>query len=477
MEGLQERLWRSEQAERFSVIVDAERYFEVARVALLQARSRIMLVGWDFDARIRLSGDERGDGEPATIGEFLYWLVERTPALELYLLRWDVGAFKALFRGSTVFTVAKWMRHPRIHTKLDGHHPTGGSHHQKVVSIDDCFAFCGGIDMTSARWDTREHRDEEPGRLTPTGKAYKPWHDATTAISGPAAAALAEMCRARWLNATGERLEPVSAKGRCWPDNLDTDLEGVEIGIARTIPAMPDQGAVHEIERLFLHQIVHARQSVYIESQYFASRKIAEAIAKRLQEANGPEFVIINPTSAEGWLQAVAMDTARARLMKALHQVDRYGRLAMYHPFTAGGEPVYVHAKIMVVDGNSIRVGSANFNNRSMRLDSECDVLVSGLDHDGVASAAIALRDGLIGEHLGIGAEKVGEEIAKLGLIAAIEKLRGDGRSLRPYQLPVVSDASKWLADNELLDPEGPEEMFEPLAKRGLFRRRRRLVR
>ena len=66
--------------------------------------------------------------------------------------------------------------------------------------------------------------------------------------------------------------------------------------------------------------------------------------------------------------------------------------------------------------------------------------------------------------------------IKKLGLIAAIGALRGNGRSLRPYQLPDVGDVSKWLADNELLDPEGPQEMFEPLAERGLFRRRKRLL-
>ncbi|WP_419808339.1 phospholipase D-like domain-containing protein [Sphingomonas sp.] len=466
----QDRLWRTERAERFSVLVDAERYFEVARVALLQARSRIMLIGWDFDARIKLSGDERGEGEPATIGEFLYWLVERTPTLELYLLRWDVGALKSLFRGSTVFTVLKWMRHPRIHTKLDGHHPTGGSHHQKVVSIDDCFAFCGGIDMTSERWDTRGHRDEEPRRRTPAGKPYKPWHDATTALSGPAAAALAELCRGRWASATGERLAPVKPEGDCWPANLDADLEHVEVGIARTVPDMPDQEAVHEIERLFLHQIAEARRTVYIESQYFASRKVAEAIAVRLQEADGPEFVIVNPTSAEGWLQSLAMDGARARLMKALRQVDRHGRLAMYHPFTAGGEPIYVHAKIMVVDGASIRVGSANINNRSMRLDSECDVLIA--DGDRVGEQATALRNGLIAEHLGMEAAHVGATIDTHGLIGAIEALRGNRRSLRPYELPDLGDAGRWLADNELLDPEGPDEMFEPLSDRGLFRRR-----
>jgi phosphatidylserine/phosphatidylglycerophosphate/cardiolipin synthase-like enzyme len=88
-------------------------------------------------------------------------------------------------------TVLKWMRHPRIHTKLDGFHPTGASHRQKIVVIDDCFAFCGGIDMTGERWDTRAHRDRDPGRNVSGSAYHKPWHDATTALQGPVAAALA----------------------------------------------------------------------------------------------------------------------------------------------------------------------------------------------------------------------------------------------------------------------------------------------
>ena len=59
-------------------------------------------------------------------------------------------------------------------------------------------------------------------------------------------------------------------------------------------------------------------------------------------------------------------------------------------------------------------------------------------------------------------------------LIAAIEALRGEGRSLRPYEMPELSDVEKWLADNEVLDPEGPEEMFSPLSQRGLLRRLRK---
>ena len=269
-----------------------------------------MLVGWDFDTRIRLSGAERLPGEPPTIGGFLYWLVERNPRLELYLLRWDTGALRTLVRGTTLLTLFRWMRHPRIHLKLDGHHPTGASHHQKIVSIDDTVAFCGGIDMTGSRWDRRAHLDDEPGRRQPNGRPYKPWHDATSAVSGPAAGALAELCRSRWASAGGKPLRPVDAAAPRWPETLAPDFTGIDVAIARTFPEMAGEKLVNEVERMFLAQIAAARRHIYMESQYFASRLIAEAIARRLDEADGPEIVIINPVVADGWLQPLAMDTA-----------------------------------------------------------------------------------------------------------------------------------------------------------------------
>jgi len=103
--------WRREKATRAGLIVDAKAYFEVGRKAMLKARRRIMLIGWDFDARIELS-DERLPGEPRTLGEFVLWLVKRNPELEVFLLRWNIGALKALFRGTTIFTLMRWMAHP-----------------------------------------------------------------------------------------------------------------------------------------------------------------------------------------------------------------------------------------------------------------------------------------------------------------------------------------------------------------------------
>ncbi len=465
--------WRVEPAARMSVIVDAADYFRNARLAMLRARRRIMLIGWDFDGRISLTHDGQEPGEPRTLGEFILWLVNRNPALEIYLLRWDMGALKTLTRGTNIVTLARWMWHPRIHTRLDGFHPTGASHHQKIAVIDDRLAFCGGIDMTVERWDTREHRDDDPRRVSPNGRPHKPWHDATTAIDGPVAAALGELTRDRWHRAGGRRMEPVGECPVPWPDGLEPDFRDVEVGIARTRPDMPDCPEVREIEALFLAQIAAARRSIYAESQYFASRRIAEAIARRLDEPAGPEVVIVNPLTAQGWLEPIAMDTARARLVAALKRRDRHGRFRIYHPYTAGGTPIYVHAKVMIVDGRTLRIGSANMNNRSLGLDTECDVVIEpGAGHE---AAVRAIRDGLIAEHLGVPIARVAERIDATGsLIATIEELRGAGRSLSPYEIEDLSAVEAWLAENEVLDPERPSEMFEAMSRRGLFRRRLR---
>jgi len=127
-----------------------------------------------------------------------------------------------------------------------------------------------------------------------------------------------------------------------------------------------------------------------------------------------------------------------------------------------------------------LRVGSSNMNNRSMRLDTECDVAIDTefAGNNGLNAKIAAIRDDLIAEHLGSKAKTVRDRLAETGsLIATIEELRFKGkargrrRNLRLYETPHLSEIEEWLADNEVLDPEGPDEMFEALSKRGLFRR------
>jgi phosphatidylserine/phosphatidylglycerophosphate/cardiolipin synthase-like enzyme len=469
--------WRIERAHQARLIVDAADYFSTVRQAMMLAEKRIMLIGWDFDGRVRVGPERNPAGVPSTIGRFVLWLVRQKPELQVYLLRWDFGALKALFRGTTPITVMRWALHNRIHVKLDGAHPFGASHHQKIVVIDDCLAFCGGIDITSHRWDTRAHEDDDPRRVDTHREGYQPWHDATMALNGRAAEALDELARERWRCAGGAELPPIERNERLWPPGLEPHFEEVDVSIARTRPRYGDVEPVHEIEQLYLDMIARARRTVYIEGQYFASGLIAEAVVRRLAEPGGPEFVLVTPQQAHGWLEQVAMDTARSRLFEAVKNYDHEDRFRIYMPFTAAGAPIYVHAKIMIVDEEIFRVGSSNLNNRSMRLDTECDIVLDATlpGHAHIRSRIAELRDDLVAEHLGVEPAEVARTIAEKGsLIEAIEQLRGGGRSLHVYEPPPLTTAGAFLAEKQLLDPEGPDATFEPLTRRNLFRRLRR---
>ena len=473
--------WRIEPASRVAVIVDAADYFRNARAAMMKARRRIMMVGWDFDARITLDRNGEAADGPSEVGALLESLVARNSELEIFVLRWDLGALKSLLNLTTLVTLVRWIRHPRISFQLDGHHPMGASHHQKIVVIDDDVAFCGGIDMTADRWDTRAHRDDEPGRRTPAGRRYKPWHDATTALEGPVAAALGDLCRERWRRAGRGELEPVVGGNACWPDALVPHFLDARIAIARSASAMDGRPAIAEVETQFVDLVRAARRWIYVESQYFASRRFALAICERLAGPDCPEIVVINPDRAEGFFEPVAMDTARALLVEALRHRDTSGRFKIYHPVTEAGSPIYVHAKILIVDDRVLRIGSSNLNNRSMRLDTECDVTLDAdlMVSDKAEQTIASIRTSLLAEHLGVPDEEIAAAVAESGsLVATIERFRrATGRTLRPYEPQDLSAIESFLAENEILDPEGSDAMFDPWANRGLFRGwRRRIV-
>lgn len=485
-----ENIWKVVRASRASVIVDADDYFNAARRAMCQARQRIWLIGWDFDARIPV-GTPEDDGGPPLLGGFIYWLARNRPDIEINILRWATGAMKTLFQPTTLRYTMQWKLHPRITLRLDSHHPFGSSHHQKIVVIDGSLAFCGGIDMTAGRWDRHPHRDDEPLRVLPGGKPCKPWHDATFALEGPAATALEELAAFRWRQAGGTLRELSDDRHPIWPEGLKVQFRDVDVAIARSIPEMEDQEAVREIEKLFLDMIRTAKRHIYIESQYFASRAVAVAIAERLAEPDCPEIMIVQAESAEGWLEPIAMDSARAKLMRQLSEVDTQGRLRLYHPMTRGGTGVYVHAKIMICDDRLLRVGSANLNNRSMRLDTECDIMLDAeAQEDSAKRSAVeeeirTLRNELLAEHLDIDLASVDATLTETGsLFALVDRHDPQGHRLQPYKFPENGAVEDFLAENEILDPEGPDAMFEPMASRGLrrgirkrWRRRRQAIR
>ena len=475
-------VWRYARASRAHVVVDVAAYFDLIYEAMLSARQRIFLIGWDFDSRIRLAGGRRWwnlprkDRFPARLGSYFLWLARRTHGLQIRMLKWNFAALRYLFRGTMILDLIRWYFSPAVDFKFDSAHPLGCSHHQKVVVIDDCFAVCGGIDMTSDRWDTPEHLDDDPRRRRPNGRLYGPWHDVAMLIEGEAAQALGELGRERWRQAGGSEMLPCLPQTESpWPDSLVAEFRDVEIGIARTRAHYNGVSELREIEALFVEQIARARHFIYAEIQYFASRSIAEAIARRLAEPDPPEIVLITPLTSDGWLQQQAMDGARVRLLHAIAERDHARRLRVYVPMTSGGAGIYVHAKLMIVDDEIVRVGSANMNNRSMGLDSEADVFIDAARPGNAHAAPVIarLRRRLLAEHCGIAEARLSALLAEHGTMAgAISAAPVTGKHLTPFVLRPLTDAEKAVADNALLDPERPEELFEPISRRrGLFRR------
>lgn len=463
--------WKVAHADKLAVIVDACDYFRILRKAMLEAEQRIMIVGWDFDTRIDLNPD---DDDSMDLGHFMLDLAKQKPDLEIRILKWDFGAWKSLFRGSHLWMLLRWAMTRAISFKFDAKHPPGCSHHQKIVVIDNCLAVCGGIDMTSDRWDTRDHKDDDLRRVEPDGKTYGPWHDATTLLNGEAAAALDELCRERWKIATGETMDAVAGRKNCWVDDVEPHFLDASIALARTRAAYENEPEIREIEQLYLDMIASAERFIYSENQYFTSPKIAAAIVARLQQNPDLEIIMVQPLTADGWIEQKAMDGTRVRLCRMIGEGDPNDRFRIYYPVTEGGTPIYVHAKVMIVDDRMLRIGSSNMNNRSLGLDSECDVLVEATQAESEAAAVKAIRgirEGLLAEHLGTSCDEINESLTQTrSMRATIAKFAGNGRCLKPIAMDEPEGFEKLVADKELLDPECADEMFEPLARRGLVK-------
>jgi phospholipase D1/2 len=470
-----ETCWRREHAGRFAVIVDAAAYFEAARAAMLEAEEQILLVGWDFDLRIDLLPGGGGDGAPTRLGAFLRELVRRRPRLRIWILKWDMAVLFTLGHGALQLVTRPLAGLDRIRLRFDSTHPWMSAHHQKIVVIDDALAFCGGIDMTLGRWDTREHIPEDARRTSPDGRRSGPWHDATAMVDGDAAQALGALARDRWHRATGRRLQAPAGGRDLWPATVEPLLRDTPVGIARTFPGFGRWPAVREIEALHVAAIRSARRTIYVESQYFASARVCEVLAERLREPEGPEVVVINPLTSDGWLQRQTMGAARDLRIGEMQAADRHGRFALLHPVNAAGEAIYVHAKILVVDDRLLRVGSSNLNNRSMGFDSECDLVVEPRTEAGRA-AVLGLRDSLVAEHLGVAPERVRTEVAATGsLLGAIRRLmRGQGRTLHEIAARSLDPAHAAVVRSRMSDPERPDRFESRLAHmaKGLVLRR-----
>jgi phosphatidylserine/phosphatidylglycerophosphate/cardiolipin synthase-like enzyme/uncharacterized membrane protein YdjX (TVP38/TMEM64 family) len=464
-----ESCWRKVHASRVAFLVDGAAYFEAFAAAAERARRSIMILAWDIHSRVRLRRDGRHE-LPNELGHFLHALLARRPELEVRVLDWNFAMIYAFEREFLPRLHRVW-RHPRLHFRLDADHPLGGSQHQKIVVVDDAVAFLGGLDIALCRWDTRAHGARDPRRVDAGSRPYPPFHDVQIAVDGDAAAALGELARERWRRATGHILPAPAPDGDVWPPTLAPDVRDVTLAIARTDPEWNGRAEVREVETLFLRAIAAAERSLYIENQYFTSIRIGDALVERLREKTGPEIVIVVPCVCSGWLEESTMGVLRARLFRRLHDADGSGRLRIYYPSVPelGHGRVNVHSKVLVVDETHLRIGSANLSNRSMGLDTECDLALDAGGDARIAAAIARFRNGLLAEHLGTSAEAVGAAIEAEGSLAAgIERLRGGQRTLAPVETQVAPWLDDLVPETAIVDPDRPVAPSD-LVKETLF--------
>ena len=471
--------WRIEKANRLAFLIDGAAYFTAVRAAVARARRSVFILGWDIDSRIRLVPAGAHDGLPEELGDFLNEVVKRRRDLRMYVLSWDFAMVFALDREWLPMYKLDWRTHRRLSFLLDDKHPAGASHHQKVVVVDDAVAFVGGLDLTHCRWDTPEHDCDNPGRCDPEGKPYRPYHDVQIAVDGAAARALGELCRERWNRVSKRPARALDERPQNdpWPPGLAPEITDVDAAIARTDPGYTTGQPINEIRQLYVDAIASARHSMYLENQYFSSSVVGGALEARLRTSDGPDIVVVSRRTEEGWLEERTMGVLRARLHKQLQEADGAGRYRLYYPHVPGLElpnVLNVHSKVLVVDDELCSVGSANFSNRSMGFDTECNIAIEARGEERVRRVIASLRDRLLAEHLGSDPQTVGAEIARCngGLIKAIDLLKRPGRTLEPINPEVSPEIDALVPATAVVDPErpvDPEELvqeFVPQAAR-----------
>jgi phosphatidylserine/phosphatidylglycerophosphate/cardiolipin synthase-like enzyme len=461
--------WRIAQAGRIALLIDGAAYFPAMTAALKKARQSILLLGWDFDPRVPLEPDFDGSGRTERLCDLFAHLLAERPSLQIHVLIWDMALPYALQRRDRPQHAGRWLPTERLTYQVDGVHPAGACHHQKVLVVDDSIAFCGGNDFTRNRWDTSEHLPVDDRRRTADDRLYGPRHDVELAVDGAAAAALGDLCRERWRRATGAQLEAVSIPADAWPEDLRPDFVDLPVGISRTEPAVGSRPEVLENETLYIGAIAAARRWIYLESQYFTSSLIGRALAQRLAEADGPEVVVVCPARSGGPTDRLLMDHARNYLIHRLQSADRYGRFRAFAPLAAGDTLISVHSKVMVIDDRLLRVGSANLNNRSLGLDTECDLAIEAEPADVQTRRTIRqMLDRLLGEHLASPRGSLEAAMAQTdSLLASIQALNApSGRHLRAFDVPRPSVLDILIGNTHALDPMGVADNWRPWRRR-----------
>jgi len=352
---------------------------------------------------------------------------------------------------------------------LDQRVHRGGSHHQKFIVVrrrngpEGDLALLGGIDLCHGRRDDEQHLgDPQPQPMPKVYGATPPWHDVQVCVEGPAVGDLDLSFRERWddphptsRDLLGVLQDPLrrlqDEPSRLPPMPSDPPARGSHsVQILRTypprVPAYPfAPRGERSIARAYLKALRRARRLIYIEDQFLWSREVMQAFADALAASPDLHLIAVVPRFFDqSGLAVRPSQVGRLEALRVLEQAARE-RVAIFDLENKAGSPVYVHAKVCVIDDVWAGVGSDNLDRRSWTCDSEiaCAVLDAERDArppldpaglgDGARRYARDLRLQLWREHLD---RAPGEDADLLDSAQAVSTLRR-----------VASELDRWYQD------------------------------
>ncbi|MYS22174.1 Phosphatidylserine/phosphatidylglycerophosphate/cardiolipin synthase [Streptomyces sp. DvalAA-14] len=412
-------------------LVHGAAYFAELLAAIRGQRAGDLLFFTDW----RGDPDETLDGSGAEIGEVLCDAARRGVVVKGLIWRSHLDRLQFSERENR--HLGEEIEAAGGECLLDMRVRPGGAHHQKFVVLrhpdrpERDVAFVGGIDLCHSRRDDAGHAGDP--RALPMAAAYgprPPWHDVQLAVRGPAVGDVEATFRERWQDPAPLSRSPLSRLRELVhhedtradplpPQPADPRPRGTQtVQLLRTYPARrhgypfaPD--GERSVARGYRKALARARSLIYLEDQYLWSAEIVAGFAEALTARPSLRMIAVVPAhpDQDGRLTGPMNVLGRIEAVRALQRAGGE-RFAVYSPENHAGTPVYVHAKVCVIDDVWASVGSDNVNRRSWTHDSElgCAVLDETPDireprdpgglGDGARAFARDLRLELAAEHL-----------------------------------------------------------------------------
>jgi phosphatidylserine/phosphatidylglycerophosphate/cardiolipin synthase-like enzyme len=413
-------------------LIHGRTYFDrlVAEVEMLGEGDHLFFTDWRGDP------DERMRDDGPTIAELFVAAAKRGVIVKGLLWRshWD----KLQYSEEENRNLGDDIAEAGGEVLLDQRVRRGGSHHQKIVILrrpkepERDIAFAGGIDLCHSRRDGADHRgDPQPVTMSKAYGRTPPWHDVQLALRGPVVGALDLTFRERWsdpapldqhgpISTVQDKLRGADLSADRLPDQPPDPPQcgPLAIQVLRTYPAMrPAYGFARmgeqTVARGYTKAIKRARRLIYLEDQYLWSKEVAQLFADALRQNHDLHLIAVVPRypDVDGRFALPPNQVGREQAV-ALCAKAAPDRVHVFDVENHQGNPVYVHAKVCVVDDVWVSVGSDNFNRRSWTHDSElsCAVLDETVDGrapadpagmgDGARQFARELRLALLREHL-----------------------------------------------------------------------------